>query len=1155
MIAAKMFDMVMGVDIHIIQPPPPAPPVPIPHPFIGMVLDPMEFLPFIGASVYVNGMPRAQAGNEAKAIPPHIPMGGTFIKPVGNEGEIFMGSSTVVVEDEPFSRMASPVLSCSCIGMPAPPRPKGEPGAGLMLPTSVLMAIPGGQLVMVGGPPTISMMAMGMKLGMAAGGKFFNKFVKNSGAYKKVCAKIHDAASVVTKKLDGNLRNKIHDRICSVIGHPVDVATGKVFTDRVDFEMAGPTPLVWERKWLSVSDYNGPLGHGWHHSYDLWMTVSDNGSLQLRLPDGRNAYVDYYYEGEEIYLRQEKLRFTRDSEYFIVTDEQYNAHYFPSALAKKDRLSRLHRILRPAAQKIEFRYDDRGNLREITDSAGRLLTVSSDHKGRITSIEAPHPKAGSNGQRVVLVSYRYDAQGDLVESTDPLGASFRYEYHNHLLTRETNRNGLSFYFEYDGGGTGARCLRTWGDGGIHDNTVSYDLENKVTRVVNSLGQITHYYWTDAGVVWKTVDPLAYECFTYYSESMELLREIDELQRVTSYEYDALGHRSLVSYPDGSQIAMVRKDHLLVAAKDQIGGSWSWSYDKLKRLIDRTDPLGAVTSYGYQGSDLTTIIDPAGNFTTLDYDEEHNLTALMTADGARSEWRYDRLGRVIASTDPRGNVRERKLNLLGNTAKVREPDGNVRVLAYDGEENITHARDKQYDVAFEYVGMNRLGARIEAGTRVQFDYNTEEDLTGIINEHDYAYRFGLDERGQVVTESGFDGLTRTYDRDPAGQVAKVLRPGERETEYGYDALGRVTAVGHYDGTSEHYSYRADGELLSAANNAVKVRFERDALGRVLTEYQGGFAVTSKYDVLGNRVELTSSLGAEVSIKRNRMGDVEEVISGARETDPWSVHFERDLLGLELERTLPGGVRSRWQRDRLGRPTKQVTSVGGERERSRTYQWGVNDRLKAIVDSAKGRFEFEHDVFGNLAAATYPDGSRELRMPDAVGNLFKKSDREDRKYGPAGQLLQADGTTFRYDPEGNLISKTKAGGERWNYEWNAAGMLARVIRPDGRVVTFTYDALGRRIAKKYGRRITRWVWDGNVMLHEWREEAAPTPLRIAKGIGPERQDRVVAVLRIRRRDEKIIRSLPRVRREPVLVSSTAAPARRGKPRAPSPRSPGN
>ena len=49
-----------------------------------------------------------------------------------------------------------------------------------------------------------------------------------------------------------------------------------------------------------------------------------------------------------------------------------------------------------------------------------------------------------------------------------------------------------------------------------------------------------------------------------------------------------------------------------------------------------------------------------------------------------------------------------------------------------------------------------------------------------------------------------------------------------------------------------------------------------------------------------------------------------------------------------------------------------------------------------------------------------------------------------------------------------------------------MLARVVGPDGKEVSFAYDALGRRIRKTYAGTTTHFVWDGNVPLHEWTEE---------------------------------------------------------------------
>lgn len=147
MIAAKHFDPVLGVDFHMILPPPPAPPILVPHPFIGMVIDLMEYAPYIGGTVKVNGMMRGVAGTGGKNVP-HFPIGGTFIAPIpGDECTIFMGSKTVAFDSDPASRLGLMVLSCQSVGLSAPPRPKPhtEPKSQY-LPTSVVLAIPGGRL-------------------------------------------------------------------------------------------------------------------------------------------------------------------------------------------------------------------------------------------------------------------------------------------------------------------------------------------------------------------------------------------------------------------------------------------------------------------------------------------------------------------------------------------------------------------------------------------------------------------------------------------------------------------------------------------------------------------------------------------------------------------------------------------------------------------------------------------------------------------------------------------------------------------------------------------------------------------------------------------------------------------------------------------------
>lgn len=154
MTAAKHTDPIVGLDMHLIQPPPPAPPLMVPIPVAGIALDPADYQD--GAcTVYVNGLPRVRAGNVCMMIPPHVPIGGAFVVPPKSEAELYQGSSTVLMDGEAASGQGHQVLGCHDIGSPAPARAWKSGGAtSLMKAGSVILPIPGGAIVNVGGSPT-----------------------------------------------------------------------------------------------------------------------------------------------------------------------------------------------------------------------------------------------------------------------------------------------------------------------------------------------------------------------------------------------------------------------------------------------------------------------------------------------------------------------------------------------------------------------------------------------------------------------------------------------------------------------------------------------------------------------------------------------------------------------------------------------------------------------------------------------------------------------------------------------------------------------------------------------------------------------------------------------------------------------------------------
>jgi len=496
-------------------------------------------------------------------------------------------------------------------------------------------------------------------------------------------------------------------------------------------------------------------------------------------------------------------------------------------------------------------------------------------------------------------------------------------------------------------------------------------------------------------------------------------------------------------------------------------------------------MDRATKYKYDDKGLLTqFTDPMGGRTLIGYNKNKEPDQITLPNNASTRWQYDRLGRSKATIDPKGNTQRRTFDLLGQVTKVQEPDGNVLKLKYNAQGNVIHAKDKQRDIRFEYGGVNDLIARIENDTRVEFKYDTDSRLIAIVNEHGSVYKFDLNANGEVELESGFDEIKRHYKRDANGKVTKVSRASGIESFYQYDPMSRITQRLHSTGEIEQYFYREDGELIRAVNDDADVVFEKDLIGNTITEIQNGYQVHSEYDAMGLRTRLNTSLGLDLAIVRDIMGDV----SGMRtqgKTPPWEIQLKRDIMGLELERLLPGGVKGKWDRDQLGRPVHHHVFGGdGKAQRSRAYEWDVNYRLKRFIDFGKDVTQFQHDKVGNLSSAIYPDGKSQYRNPDATGNLFRKLDKDNRKYGPAGKVLEAEGTHYDYDPEGNLIKKTTPQGEVWHYQWNASGMLEKVTCPDKKEVTFAYDALGRRNAKTYDGNTTRWIWDGNVPLHEWQ-----------------------------------------------------------------------
>lgn len=105
--AAKQGDRVVATDMHLVQPPAPATPALLPHPF-GGALD-----GGLSPDVRIMGQPAATQGSTASNVPPHVPSGGTFVRPPANRGTVQLGSLTVRINGKPAARNGDVVLTCN----------------------------------------------------------------------------------------------------------------------------------------------------------------------------------------------------------------------------------------------------------------------------------------------------------------------------------------------------------------------------------------------------------------------------------------------------------------------------------------------------------------------------------------------------------------------------------------------------------------------------------------------------------------------------------------------------------------------------------------------------------------------------------------------------------------------------------------------------------------------------------------------------------------------------------------------------------------------------------------------------------------------------------------------------------------------------------
>ncbi len=573
-----------------------------------------------------------------------------------------------------------------------------------------------------------------------------------------------------------------------------------------------------------------------------------------------------------------------------------------------------------------------------------------------------------------------------------------------------------------------------------------------------------------------VSPLGNTVVKEYDTKGNLILEKDALGFQTRYVYDQQNRRIKTVAHDGTVIKAV-------------------AYTPQGRIASRTDALGAATRYEYDehGNRVRTI-DALGNITQDEYDSFGRR--IRTTDPLGHSWTfsYDTGGRLLSQKGPDGVETQRHTyDSRGRRLTTTDAAGNTTALTYDLHGRITSRRDAlervtryEYDVAGGAVGCELCSAGSSQATTIIAPSGART-----------VRRFDADLR--LVEEAVFEPnskeplQTTRQEYDAAGNLVAITDGLGRATRFEYDAENRRIRTIHPDQTERRYAYNAKGQLVEETDElGAATRREYDAYGNlvVITDPEGNTTrtlfeekespevkalhpanrtsplVPSAYAALHRPTGIQQPSGRRNLIEYDLLGRRIALTTGYATPDAATMRLEFDAVGNEIATTSPTGQVTRHEYDARNRRVKTFDAIGRVWRFEYTATDGASGPSACCGGSPNGNAQ--------AAETIHPDGSKEIRVTDAAGQLIAttdaKGDTIEYRYTPDGRLAElVDGkgsvTKWRYDARGKLLAKTYPDGGVELYEHDAAGQLIRRVRPDGTAALHTYDQRGRLLSVKW------------------------------------------------------------------------------------------
>lgn len=710
-----------------------------------------------------------------------------------------------------------------------------------------------------------------------------------------------------------------------------------------------------------------------------------------------------------------------------------------------------------------YRYDEQGNRIESREPNGLGKLYTYDHlnidpraRGNLLKVELIAPPTRPSVSRIISV-YRYESR-----------------FHRLKEIRDEKRITTKWIYDYEEGvGTVGDVIHIrHPDVKLPDGTVQKSIED---YYYNEYGQVKRY---ESGENYVTT-------FDYHNVGLQsgYLKKITQDNEGSSpltseLHYDSYGNVNSITDGLSNKIEYIydSQNHLRTIFLPDVEGVKSeirYDYDKMGLLSKEYLPRGNYTDnkiaddyilnkyeYNIGGSLIYSSIGKnTASAQEWHYKRDAEGRPLEITDpiGRKTVLSYDERGLVLSHTFVAGTTetvsQTLKYDRNGNLSSINDSEGNAIDYKYD-------SWDRLYSIKFPNRDeRNRTTLIYEIGKNDRVTQMTLEGVTELdsLPKVMIQERFVYDERGRLtnIRQNELNHII-WYDRD--SRPKKLVDPRNNSHNMEYDGVNRVTYYSDPAGNVKRMIFDAAGNMTELIEEDLSLTEGEPEIYRYVLGYDSRCRMTSIIDPLKNITK--------------RYFDARNLPVLAVDALEHSVTLDYDLNGLPIRNEAfvgspPKSVVNQWRRDLIGRLEEYEdpeTSVTG-------YKYTLHDQLKSIVYPDKSEYIlYYHGT--EIKREVLPSGTEIKYTSDTSGRLFTidvipghgVATTSSMKFFYDGldrpiEIHQGSNVLARKYDEFSRILMERYNDKTIRLIYNDLKGFTDLVYPDGRIDRYNLDNLGR------------------------------------------------------------------------------------------------